>query len=959
MSRSPLPILESDFTVFIGRFLSIKKARLIAGFFVLICFSAYSQQTNTDPSSLIKASKTIGFMENKGQFSATNSGDASFVLFKASLPNLNVWVTTSGLTYQFYSTGKTGHGNSIQHKSLTYADRIDSVEFEWSRIDMVLKNATIRKENVIVEGAMSGVSNFYYPHCNKGSGSVSVYSKVTIKEIYKGIDWVLSSNNGRLEHDFIIHPNADPNQIKLIYEGNGDFDFSDNSISFSTELGLLKEGELLCYQNNETEKVESKYLFSKNDALVLKGAGIQARPTNAILNENQFSYEVSLQIGDYSKDEILVIDPELVWGTYFGNLDAEIPKSITCDRKGNIYITGQIISFEMTSLFPVVNWDGAYNQSSYGGNMADAFVMRFNSEGALVWSTFYGGADYDQGNSIACDKHENVYVTGLMVMDPGVVQTTFPLKIRAGAYNQQDALVEALNAFLLQFDTNTGECLWSTFCAEGEARSLVCDIDNNVYITGGGEVSPAQVWDGAYNNSEFGGGFDIFILRFDPSGNLTWATNFGGPDYEEGIDIATDNSGNIYITGSAHEGLPVQAWGDAYFQPEYTGGFGDGCILRFSNTGALDWSTFYTGTEQCTNIELDGNENIYVTGYTSQFMDGVLQTKLLDGAYNQPLHGGGDYDACIMKFDNEGVLSWSTHFGGEGDELIGNFSTGAEMTIDLCNNVYVSMTTTDPSTLYTFQGCSQYFYPNPIMPYLRSAIMKFNPQNEVIWSTPYGETGNAAGWGFQLAVDLDNNLYISKALYEPSQMWPLDTPSPEAFYDEIPDLMEDLYIGKFIPDSNQSYTLEQTGNVTTVTVDCGHAPFDYYWSNGTQILDSPSPVCQVTDLGVGTNSVIVVSNCLQSVELPVIITSVNDELDLQELVSVFPNPSSDLITFSTSMHFDEMDVRIFDIAGRKLFEMTGGQNASATVSLANFTAGIYFVQTTIDSTTTITKLVKE
>ncbi|MFM2000448.1 MAG: hypothetical protein RL204_2395, partial [Bacteroidota bacterium] len=379
----------------------------------------------------------------------------------------------------------------------------------------------------------------------------------------------------------------------------------------------------------------------------------------------------------------------------------------------------------------------------------------------------------------------------------------------------------------------------------------------------------------------------------------------------------------------------------------------------FSNTGALDWSTFYTGTEQCTNIELDGNENIYVTGYTSQFMDGVLQTKLLDGAYNQPLHGGGDYDACIMKFDNEGVLSWSTHFGGEGDELIGNFSTGAEMTIDLCNNVYVSMTTTDPSTLYTFQGCSQYFYPNPIMPYLRSAIMKFNPQNEVIWSTPYGETGNAAGWGFQLAVDLDNNLYISKALYEPSQMWPLDTPSPEAFYDEIPDLMEDLYIGKFIPDSNQSYTLEQTGNVTTVTVDCGHAPFDYYWSNGTQILDSPSPVCQVTDLGVGTNSVIVVSNCLQSVELPVIITSVNDELDLQELVSVFPNPSSDLITISTSMHFDEMDVRIFDIAGRKLFEMTGGQNASATVSLANFTAGIYFVQTTIDSTTTITKLVKE
>lgn len=919
----------------------------------------YAQTESDRQNELVDNARIIGFQENKGQFSGTNSEDASYVLFKAALPNLNVWVTTSGLTYQFYRTQQFSNDESIVKNSKDYLDRIDSTLFEWTRVDMVLKNASIRKENVVMQGEMQSVSNFYYPHCKNGVEKVRTFSKIVIEEIYPGIDWVLMSRNGQLEHDFIVQPYADPKQIRMIYEGSGEFDFTNKNISFSSALGVLKEGDLFCFQNDEKNEVESHFSFTNRESYSHLGAGVESNSETVKLKDNQFSFEVKIELGEYAKNEVLIIDPELVWGTYFGNLDAEIPKSIACDRKGNIYVTGVISSFEVASSFPVVNWAGAYNQSTYGGNLCDAFIMRFNQGGELTWSTYYGGADFDQANSVACDTQEHVFITGLVVMDPGVVQTTFPLQMRPGAYNQQNAIFEGMNAFLLQFDTNTGECLWGTFCAEGEARSVVCDVNNNIYITGGGLVNPAASWPGAFNDSEFDGGFDIFILKFNPTGNLAWATNYGGSDYEEGIDITTDHDGNIYVVGSAHENFPTQSNGSAYFQPNYTGGFGDGCMLKFSNLGELIWSTYYTGTEQCTNVAIDGNNKIYVTGYSNLLMDGPMQTKFLDGAYNQTEFGGGDYDACIMRFDNNGVLEWSTHFGGTGDELIGNYSSGSEMTIDLCNNVYVSLTSTDPSTLYNFQGCSQYFYPNTIMPYMRSQILKFNSNCEIVWSTPYGESGNAAGWGFQLAVDLDNNLYISKALYEPSQMWPLDTPSPEAYYDEIPDLMEDLYIGKFIPDSNQSYTLEQVGNLTTVTVECGHAPFDYYWSNGVQVLDSPSPSCEMTDLGIGSNSVIIVSNCLQSVELPVIISTVNEAESITDLISVFPNPTNDYVTISTASRFDQMDIRVFDIAGRKLIELIGVADASKTLSLVNFTAGIYLVETTIDSMTVTTKLLKE
>ena len=894
----------------------------------------------------MKKSRMVGFQKNEGQFTVNDQQENSYILFKASAPNLNIWVTTTGLTYQFYTSDKPVINSSLRKSNSRSNYQTERMKQEWHRIDMVLKNATLRKENVITEEEINtGITNYYLAHCPDGILNVKTYGKVTIKNIYNGIDWVLYSRDGKMEYDFIVHPNADPAQIKLIYEGSGNFSIENNSIQFKNKLGDIAEGQLYCYQGNHKNVIPSAYKKLTNNHPVYAGAGNGGSPSLASITNSQiFSHEVSVKLESYDKNQTLIIDPELVWGTYFGGPDPEIPKSITCDRLSNVYITGIIADLGSGLQFPVQNWTGAYNQTTYGGNMSDAFIMRFNNNGILTWATYYGGNDSETGNSVVCDANSNVYVTGLMVMDPGVTVSTLPLQNLPGAFNQPNAIANELNAFLLRFNINNGTCTWGTFCAAGEPRALTCDAANNLYITGGGYASPAQTWSGAYNDASFAGGFDIFVLRFNSAGVLTWATNYGGPDYEEGIDICTDRNGNIYITGSAHDSINTQPWINAYFQQTFTGGYGDGFILRFTNTGALTWATYYPGTEQCTNIECDGLDNVYVTGYSSDIDDGPLHTQNLPGAYNQPVYGGGGYDACIMKFNSTGNLTWATYFGGADQELIGNFSNGAELAIDKCNNIYTSMTTIDPSTVYSYAGCSQYFYPNPIMPFLRSQIMKFNKNGKVLWSTPYGATGNASGWGFQMTLDNTDNLFISKAVYEPSQIWPVVNPGGSSFFDTIPDTNEDLYIAKFIPDPAPLYSQSQTFNSATLSFICGDPPFDYVWSNGTQTINSDSSSNTITGLTTGNISVTATSNCNHVIIANFNISGINENSLAANQLSIYPNPSSEKITIMYSQALGNSRIKILDIKGRIIKEIISNNLNSIDMDIASLTNGIYILE---------------
>ena len=161
-----------------------------------------------------------------------------------------------------------------------------------------------------------------------------------------------------------------------------------------------------------------------------------------------------------------------VYSTYLGGSDSEIGEGINVDSAGNVYVTGDTTSTN----FPLAN----AVQGTYGGGQ-DAFVSKLNAAGsAFVYSTYLGGSDQEDGESIAPDSAGNAYITG------NTFSTNFPTAnaiqpANGGTTITQDAFVTKLNA--------TGSAfVYSTYLGGtgGEIGfGIAVDSAGNAYIAGG------------------------------------------------------------------------------------------------------------------------------------------------------------------------------------------------------------------------------------------------------------------------------------------------------------------------------------------------------------------------------------------------------------------------------------------------------------------------------------------
>jgi hypothetical protein len=155
-----------------------------------------------------------------------------------------------------------------------------------------------------------------------------------------------------------------------------------------------------------------------------------------------------------------------------------------------------------------------------------------------------------------------------------------------------------------------------------------------------------------------------YALTIDPA--LAWNTFLGGNGSDYGQSIALDTAGNVYVAGysNANWGNPVRT---------YTGG-DDAFAAKLNSSGALVWNTFLGGhgSEFGYGIAVDGNRNVYVTGYTN-------------ATWGSPVRAfQGIIDAFVVKLNSTGVLAWNTFLGGAEDDR------GFGIAVDGSGNVYVA-----------------------------------------------------------------------------------------------------------------------------------------------------------------------------------------------------------------------------------------------------------------------------
>jgi len=311
----------------------MKKAYLLLTYFVaaiplIVVAGNNDSALKTKATQWMSNTGGLRFLENKGQMMNIQRKAVNNVLFKAGAGGVDVYVTTDGLSYVFTKIDKHKKaGTSTMPTNFPRHHENDSASVQYCRADMELAGADIRKENIIKEGESEDRKDYYYGDiCPDGILGVHSYGKITIKNIYPGIDWVLHTGKHGLKYDFVVHPGANPSLIRLKYKWTDKPELQDDgSLKINTPMGAIQEGTPVSYSADK--EVQTTYSIADS--------------------------EIYFNIGTYNSTQTLIIDPKLVWATYYPGDDIEEFGNIQDDGT-HVWITGE----EQSHYFPTVNPGG-------------------------------------------------------------------------------------------------------------------------------------------------------------------------------------------------------------------------------------------------------------------------------------------------------------------------------------------------------------------------------------------------------------------------------------------------------------------------------------------------------------------------------------------------------------------------------------------------------------------------
>src|SRR5947209_196297 len=352
---------------------------------------------------------------------------------------------------------------------------------------------------------------------------VPVYSRVEYDEVYSGVNLVYYGRERQLEYDFLISPHADPNQIKLNFDGarNVRIDESGDLI-LQTANGEIRQRKPVVYQGADGTRRE------------IAGHYVLRSTQNSEL-KTQNSYTVGFQIGDYDRSLPLVIDPVLVYSTYLGGTSDDFGSSIAVDSSGNVYVAGVTNSINFPTKTPY--------QSSNGGT-SDIFITKLDSTGTnVIYSTYIGGNLNDRGDGIAVDSSGNAYVVGRTdSLNFPTTQGALASTYRGGDFD----------AVVLKLNPQGNNLVYSTYLGGSDndsAIGIAVDASGNAYVTGGTKSSDFPTTASAYLSSHTSD-TAASLTNLNPSGSaILYSSYLGGSATDRGSGVAVDSSGNAYVVG--------------------------------------------------------------------------------------------------------------------------------------------------------------------------------------------------------------------------------------------------------------------------------------------------------------------------------------------------------------------------------------------------------------------------
>jgi gliding motility-associated-like protein len=508
----------------------------------------------------------------------------------------------------------------------------------------------------------------------------------------------------------------------------------------------------------------------------------------------------------------------------------------------------------------------------------------FSQNVKLDWANSMAGNSYDACKAIALDDAGNVYATGYF-------STTVDFDAGPGVFNLTS--VNAEDAYMAKYDV-TGKFIWAKSIGDFRyqaGNAITLDANGNIYVTGiffgTTDFDPGPV---IYNLIS-AGNEDIFVSKFDNTGNFIWAKRFGGPTNDFSNAIKLDAFGDILFNGYFENTADFDP-GTGVFNL-VSAGATDIFVCKLSSNGNLLWAQRMGGpsSDAAFDIEVDGQNNVYSTGFfwstadfdpgsavfnltSASLGDGFILKLNTNGNFINAINlGGNSRVRCIsLKLDKTSQLYVTGHFDGEADFDPGNGTALLNSVID-DDDVFIGKYNLDfnlvwikqiegPSfqkvfdlevdaadNIYTtghYNGTAD-FDPGPAEYKLTAVgdpdifVMKLKPDGEFVWVAQ--ATGSFFGSGYSLKVDKSNNIYVG-GTFEGTKDF---DPGPDEMKRTSAGQSE-MFIEKLRQCPNSAIT--QTLNITSCTA----------YTLGNKIYDSTGTYTHFVLNTMGCDSIVITLN---------------------------------------------------------------------------------------------------
>ncbi len=375
------------------------------------------------------------------------------------------------------------------------------------------------------------------------------------------------------------------------------------------------------------------------------------------------------------------------------------------------------------------------------------------------------------------------------------------------------------------------------------------------------------------------GGDDVWLIRLNSQGELIWENTYGGSMNDAGSTvIQTDDGGFLVLAESFSE--------DGDISTNYENG--DFLLFKVDSNGALIWEKIFGGSlsDVPTNMIISSNNEILLGGLSSSF----------DGDINISSNGLS-FEYVVMKLNIDGDLLWSRTYGGDGGDGLSKILEMDSGGFLLVGDMYYSEGG-DISNSYNGHDCW---------------FLRINESGDIVWERTYG--GNANDIANSVRKRANGNFVIAGA----SKSSDIDL--EENFGDLDCWIFEINENGDFIWGKN--YGGSDIDSATDIELtDDGGAIFTVR----SLSIDGEF------DMGSGNYDFCIVKLS--------ILTNTN-EIEDQELVAVFPNPSFNGLNITFPKMLGEKKIVIMNHIGQIVHnEKTTGNN----IYIENLQSGIYFAQ---------------